>query len=159
VNAGNRFFDRRPLGAEAATGPELDELDVASYLQQWLAHARGRVRAVTYEGYEVLLRRHALPRIGHLRLHELHTLDIQNLYSELPRRHRRGPMPRRRQRLEPAPHLDARLRAGGALAAAPRKPGRGSAAAPRRPPRLLVDPPLLSRLFAIPTLGSYQPPR
>src|SRR5207244_6107989 len=59
------------------------KLDVAGYLQQWLAHARGRVRAVTYEGYEVLLRRHALPRLGQLQLEELSPLAIQNLYSEL----------------------------------------------------------------------------
>ena len=59
------------------------KLDVAGYLQRWLAHARGRVRAVTYEGYEVLLGRHALPRLGHLRLRELSPLVIQELYSEL----------------------------------------------------------------------------
>ena len=46
-------------GAMASEKP-----DVAGYLQQWLAHARGRVRAVTYEGYEVLLRRHACPGSG-----------------------------------------------------------------------------------------------
>jgi hypothetical protein len=59
------------------------ELDVADYLRQWLAHVRGRVRAVTYEGYEVLVRRHALPGVGHLKLRELRPLDLQNLYSDL----------------------------------------------------------------------------
>ena len=63
--------------------PAAGKLDVAGYLQQWLAHARGRVRAVTYEGYEVLLRRHALPRLGHLQLQELDPLQVQDLYSEL----------------------------------------------------------------------------
>jgi Phage integrase, N-terminal SAM-like domain len=58
-------------------------LDVGSYLQRWLAHARGRVRAVACEGYEALLRCHAQPRIGHLELRELRPLDIQNLYGEL----------------------------------------------------------------------------
>src|SRR2546427_10885375 len=72
--------DGEPL---AAGGAGRSELDVGSYLQQWLAHARGRVRTVTYEGYEALLRLHALPRIGHIALHELDPLDVQNLYGEL----------------------------------------------------------------------------
>jgi integrase-like protein len=58
-----------------AGGAGRDELDVGGYLRQWLAHARGRVRAVTYEGYEALLRRHAMPRIGHLQLRHLQLLE------------------------------------------------------------------------------------
>ena len=42
------------------------EASVGEYLQAWLGHARGRVRVVTWEGYEVLLRRHALPALGPL---------------------------------------------------------------------------------------------
>ena len=34
------------------------------YLQEWLAHARGRVRATTYGGYEYLIRVHAAPPSG-----------------------------------------------------------------------------------------------
>jgi Phage integrase, N-terminal SAM-like domain len=55
----------------ANTGPEAGSLDacagesyelvVGSYLLRWLTHSQGRVRAVTYEGYEALVRRHALP--------------------------------------------------------------------------------------------------
>jgi integrase len=70
----------QPLAAGSARNADSD---VASYLQRWLAHARARVRAVTYEGYESLLRRHAVPRIGHLGLAELSPLDLQNLYGEL----------------------------------------------------------------------------
>jgi integrase len=56
---------------------------VGEFLASWLAHARGRVRAVTYEGYEVLVRRHALPVLGDVRLAELMPLHVQALYSDL----------------------------------------------------------------------------
>ena len=58
-------------------------LTVASYLRRWLAHSKGRVRATTWEGYEALLRRHALPAIGHFLLAELRPLDVQELYGRL----------------------------------------------------------------------------
>lgn len=58
-------------------------LSVRAYLADWLAHARGRVRAVTFEGYEVLLRRHAVPALGELMLAEVRPLDLQRLYSQL----------------------------------------------------------------------------
>ena len=41
------------------------------------------MRVVTYEGYEALLRRHALPRLGNLQLDELTPLQVQDLYREL----------------------------------------------------------------------------
>jgi len=55
----------------AASGTMAGERGVAAYLERWLAHVRGRVRTVTYEGYVSLLEHHALPRIGHLQLSEL----------------------------------------------------------------------------------------
>src|SRR2546427_6814859 len=64
--------------------PSLDR-----YLHEWLAHARGRVRATTYTGYEYLIRVHAVPALGEVRLSELSPLHIQHLYSSLlsPERH------------------------------------------------------------------------
>jgi integrase len=124
------------------------ELDVAKYLQQWLAHARGRVRAVTYEGYEALLRRHALPRIGHLELRELRPLDIQNLYGDLLAGSREtgglsgGTVLNLHLVLTQAFGQAVRWQLLAANPAAGAQPPR-----PRRPPRLLVDPPLLSRLM------------
>src|SRR5438552_11603455 len=53
------------------------------YLKQWLAHAKGRVRPTTYEGYEALIRLHALPAIGEILLGELTPLDLQGLYASL----------------------------------------------------------------------------
>src|SRR4051794_22248122 len=73
-----------PMAQTAATGASAAAgLAVGEYLQQWLAHARGRVRAVTYEGYEVLLRRHAAPFIGHRQLADVSPLEIQRLYAQL----------------------------------------------------------------------------
>jgi integrase len=68
--------------AFADPGPAAEEL-VRGYLSDWLAHTRGRVRAVTYEGYETLLRRHALPTLGGLPLREVTPMDVQRLYSGL----------------------------------------------------------------------------
>jgi integrase len=53
------------------------------FLLEWLAHVRGRVRRVTYEGYEVLVRRHALPALGALELVALRPLQLQDLYRSL----------------------------------------------------------------------------
>jgi hypothetical protein len=39
-------------------------LTVGAYLASWLAHARGRIRAKTYKGYEGLIRLYASPRPG-----------------------------------------------------------------------------------------------
>src|SRR6266705_1387421 len=64
--------------------PSLDR-----YLHEWLAHARGRVRATTYPGYEYLIRVHAVPALGEVRLSELSPLHFQRLYGSLltPERH------------------------------------------------------------------------
>ena len=125
------------------------ELDVAGYLRQWLAHARGRIRAVTYEGYEVLLRRHALPRLGQLRLEELDPLAIQNLYGEL----LAGSA--ERGALSAGTVLNLHLVLNQAFAQAVRwqllaaNPVAGAQPPrPRRAPRQLVDPPLLAALLA-----------
>ena len=49
------------------------------YLHEWLSHARGRVRATTYTGYEYLIRVHAVPALGEVRLSELSPLHFQRL--------------------------------------------------------------------------------
>ncbi len=37
---------------------------LGDYLGFWLDHAKGRVRAKTWDGYECLIRVHALPALG-----------------------------------------------------------------------------------------------
>lgn len=53
------------------------------YLQRWLTHVRSRVRLTTYEGYEALIRCHAIPLLGEKPLTGLHPLDLQEAYAFL----------------------------------------------------------------------------
>ncbi|MGH2661038.1 MAG: N-terminal phage integrase SAM-like domain-containing protein [Actinomycetota bacterium] len=57
---------------EAAVLGKDQDLSLGQYLQEWLAHARGRVRVSTYRGYESLIRCYALPALGEVRLSERH---------------------------------------------------------------------------------------
>src|SRR6266571_2288935 len=59
------------------------QLSTERYLEQWLGHVRGRVRASTYEGYEALLRLHAMPHLHTVPLDSLRPLHLQNLYARL----------------------------------------------------------------------------
>ena len=69
--------------AEIGLASAQEEMTVGHYLDSWLAHVKGRVRATTYRGYESLIRLYALPYIGEVTLSELHPLQVQRLYAEL----------------------------------------------------------------------------
>src|SRR5437763_241475 len=71
------------VGAGGVVGVLDRGVSVEAYLRRWLVHARSRVRVVTYEGYEALVRLHALPSLGHLPLISLRPLDLQDLYGRL----------------------------------------------------------------------------
>jgi integrase len=58
-------------------------LTVQAYLELWLAHARGRIRAKTYEGYEGMLRLYASPAIGSRLMTDLNPITVQRLYAQL----------------------------------------------------------------------------
>jgi integrase len=62
---------------------ELGSGSTEDYLVEWLSHARGRIRARTYQGYEGLIRLYALPSIGELPLKDVHPLHLQSLYASL----------------------------------------------------------------------------
>jgi integrase len=64
-------------------GDAIEPPTVGEYLVQWLAHMRGRVRPNTHQGYETLIRVHALPALGALGLGDLASLDLQRLYGAL----------------------------------------------------------------------------
>jgi len=68
---------------EAAVLGQHQDPSLGHYLQEWLAHARGRVRATTYTGYECLIRCYAVPALGEVPLSELSPLHVQRLYSSL----------------------------------------------------------------------------
>ena len=62
--------------------PEREML--GAFLMRWLEDtARRTIRPATYRGYEVSLRRHVIPEIGHLRLARLTADDLDALYSRL----------------------------------------------------------------------------
>jgi len=64
-------------------GAELGSGSTEDYLGGWLAHARGRIRTRTYQGYEGLIRLYALPSVGQLPLQDVHPLHLQWLYAFL----------------------------------------------------------------------------
>ncbi|HZU76710.1 MAG TPA: site-specific integrase [Dehalococcoidia bacterium] len=119
------------------------------YLRRWLAHVQGRVRAVTYEGYEALIRRHALPAVGELPLAGLEPLVLQELYGDL-LRGRAGRRP-----LAAGTVLNLHLVLTQAFSQAvrwqllARNPAAGAQPPrPQRAPRLVVDQRLSQRLLA-----------
>ena len=62
--------------------PEQEKL--GDFLNRWLeGTARNTVRASTLRGYEVTLRLHIVPEIGHLKLARLSADDLDALYSRL----------------------------------------------------------------------------
>jgi len=135
-------------GRDAAITKEATEatapLTVALYLARWLSHMQGRVRAVTYEGYEALIRRHALPELGDHVLAELRPLDLQELYGGL---HAQG-------QLSAGTILNLHLVLTQAFGQAvrwqllTRNPAAGAQAPrPQRPARLIVDEALLEQLL------------
>jgi integrase len=121
---------------------------VGAYLARWLAHARGRVRTVTYEGYEVLIERHVLPRFADLPLQDLSPLHVQDLYGSLLAPTAGAPG------LSGGTVLNLHLVLTQAFGQAVRwqllqvNPVAGAQPPrPRRPPRIVVDPALLERLL------------
>ena len=66
--------------------PDLREqapLSLGDYLDSWLAHVRGRVRAKTYDGYECLIRLYVPAELRELALAAVSPLDLQRMYSAL----------------------------------------------------------------------------
>jgi integrase len=133
----------------AATAFSAGMFTVAEYLQRWLRHARGRVRAGTYEGYESLLRLHAMPHLGEQFLDDVSPLVIQELYGELSAAPPAGPG------LSGGSVLNLHLVLTQAFAQAVRwqlivsNPVAGAQPPrPRRALRQVVDPELLRRLLA-----------
>src|SRR6266571_7430258 len=73
---------RRPM-LQTAAEEDPGWLSTGQFRLSWLEHARTTLRPTTHEGYEALIRRHALPRIGGIPLGELRPLQIQALYAEV----------------------------------------------------------------------------
>jgi hypothetical protein len=56
---------------------------LGEYLLEWLAGIRSSLRPSTWESYERLVRRHLIPRIGHLYLHQLGPGHLSAMYTDL----------------------------------------------------------------------------
>jgi integrase len=55
------------------------------YLPQWLQNIRRRVRPKTLVDYEVTVRRHIIPRLGHIRLAKLSPEDVDKAWAGMMR--------------------------------------------------------------------------
>jgi len=131
---------------EAAVLGKDQDPSLGHYLQEWLAHTRGRVRATTYQGYESLIRCYALPALGEVPVSELSPLHLQRLYSSLL-------VPERRLSAETV--LNLHLVLTQALGQAvrwgilERNPVKGAQPPrPARPEPVVVDPALAKRIVA-----------
>src|SRR5436190_9352603 len=71
-----------PEAASVAPPPDPASLTLSGYLDQWLSHSRGRVRAKTHDGYAGLIRLYAAPALGRVPLSDLRPLDLQRLYGQ-----------------------------------------------------------------------------
>ena len=58
-------------------------MPLRDYLEQWLASIRNRVRPSTYDRYEVIVRVHILPELGHIKLGKLSPDDINKAWEAM----------------------------------------------------------------------------
>ena len=59
---------------------------LAVYLDKWMETHRAKLQSRTIQSYQELINRYILPTLGHARLTNLQTLDIQDLYASLQER-------------------------------------------------------------------------
>lgn len=71
--------------AETARGSyvEPSKMMLAEYAQQWLAGIKGSVKPRTWDWYEMIMRVHIIPHLGHLSLSQLTPMYVQTAYREL----------------------------------------------------------------------------
>jgi hypothetical protein len=72
------------------------EYTVASWLKAWLAseQQRGKIRPSTYRRYEMDIRNHLIPEIGHLKLSALTLDDVQRFVDRV---HQHGRKPKKKE--------------------------------------------------------------
>jgi hypothetical protein len=59
------------------------KLSVGQWLDTWLKdYARPKVRPLTFDSYEVLIRCHLAPALGHIQLKDLRADQVQHLYNK-----------------------------------------------------------------------------
>ena len=61
-----------------------DEYSVASWLKTWYeVYAKPNVRMATADRYKLIIENYAIPRIGHIQISKLTSLDLQKMYKDL----------------------------------------------------------------------------
>jgi integrase len=76
------------LNTDSRTGSlaEPTRMKLSEFLDRWLkddvAHSR---RQSTYEGYDIICRKHIIPRIGGMALQKIDPIDVQHLLAEMQR--------------------------------------------------------------------------
>jgi integrase len=64
------------------TYTEPSKILLAEWMDIWLhQHKKGQIRTTTWEGYQVQVEKHIVPSLGHVKLCELQTDHIRNLYN------------------------------------------------------------------------------
>jgi integrase len=56
---------------------------LGAYLTRWLDSKKPDVKTTTWTGYEVMVTKHLIPRLGHVRLQDLKPLQIDSVYSAM----------------------------------------------------------------------------
>jgi integrase len=56
---------------------------VGEYLEKWIAGVPSSVRGTTYRGYEHMVRKHLIPRLGKIGLAKLAPSDLMSMYAEM----------------------------------------------------------------------------
>lgn len=59
-----------------------EPLTVGAYLESWVTEARG-IRPTTRHGYQVVVKYHLTPAIGHIRLAELDPADVETMLADM----------------------------------------------------------------------------
>ncbi|MFO8023499.1 MAG: tyrosine-type recombinase/integrase [Perlabentimonas sp.] len=71
------------VSVNSGTYKEPAKITVAEWLDTWLNdYMKNSLRATTWHSYEVQIRRHLKPAIGHLKLNQLTTSHLQRLYND-----------------------------------------------------------------------------
>ena len=61
---------------------DAQKITYAEYVGRWLESVEPSLRPATFRRYRDMLNRHAVPRIGHIKLIKLSPLDLQRLYAD-----------------------------------------------------------------------------
>jgi integrase len=75
----------RKLQNDAANGVDLtvEKLTLSEWLTRWLSSVKPTVEPNTYRFYEVMVRLHITPHLGHVQLSKLAAVHVQGLYATL----------------------------------------------------------------------------